>query len=146
MADEFTKAALYWIKTFNKKVKEKIWMEKLIELLNKHRRETVKKQSWITEWRYNAFTFSLDNISWQQAELLIISKQYWFIKRLVENDKIDIKKLIVKGEMRSGWDFENKKWDEEEGEEIWNKYFSELCLMILAIQDEPIDFLISILK
>ena len=64
-------------------------MEKLIELLNKHRREKVNKQSWITEWHYNAFTFSLDNIRWQQAELLIISKQYWFIKWLVENDKID---------------------------------------------------------
>jgi hypothetical protein len=40
MGDEFTKAALYWIKTFNKKVKEKIWMGKLVELLNEYVEET----------------------------------------------------------------------------------------------------------
>jgi hypothetical protein len=104
-------------------------MEKLIELLNKHRREKVNKQSWITEWHYNAFTFSLDNISWQQAELLIISKQYWFIKWLVENEKIDFKKLTV------NYIYHDDEWS-------WEK---EL-LMQLAIQDEPIEFLVSILK
>lgn len=148
MADEFTKAALYWIKTFNKKVKEKIWMEKLLELLN----EFETPHSWIVFKSYDDYdgTFywaDIDGeteIAWSDS--FICSKKFWFIKWLVENKKIDIKALVVKGEMRSWWDFDNKKWNEESGEEIWNKYYSELCLMILAIQDEPIQFLVSILK
>lgn len=104
-------------------------MEKLIDLLNKHRREKVNKQSWITEWHYNAFTFSLDNIRWQQAELLIISKQYWFIKWLVENEKIDLDKL-----------------EKKVLKENLIRKFDEWLLMLLSIQDEPIEFLISILK
>lgn len=113
-------------------------MEKLIELLNKHRRETVKKQSWITEWRYNAFTFSLDNISWQQAELLIISKQYWFIKRLVENDKIDREKVKEKSDRIPL--LLDKVWD------IYNCGVLKSVLMLLSISDTPIDDLISYLK
>jgi hypothetical protein len=102
-------------------------MQKLIELLNEYRREKVNKQSWITEWHYNAFTFSLDNISWQQAELLIISKQYWFIKWLVENDKIE------------KWSLFYNTWDLPDDD------VSKL-LMLLSIQDEPIRFLCEIIK
>ena len=65
--------------------------------------------------------------------LKIISKEYWFIKRLVENDKIDLMKL--------------KKWIED------NKFYcakwgkiTNMLLMLLSIQDNPIEFLISILK
>ncbi len=107
--------------------KKEIW--KLIELLNKHRREKINKQSWITEWHYNAFTFSLDNISWQQAELLIISKQYWFIKWLVENDKIDIDKL-----------------EKKVLKENLIRKFDEWLLMLLSISDTPIEDLISYLR
>ena len=113
-------------------------MEKLIELLNKHRREKVNKQSWITEWHYNAFTFSLDNISWQQAELLIISKQYWFIKWLVENDKIDLDKV------------ENKFYNEICITDYWDKdrvyWKSDLVISVLSISSSPIDDLISYLR
>jgi hypothetical protein len=112
-------------------------MEKLIELLNKHRREKVNKQSWITEWHYNAFTFSLDNISWQQAELLIISKQYWFIKWLVENDKIDFSKFEY---------MINIKAPKRELYYTKAGFHTEALLMLLSIQDNPIEFLISILK
>ena len=118
-------------------------MEKLLDLLQEFYWEDRKfiNENWLltmTNW--------VVNLSGAYAQTYIISKQGWFIKWLVENDKIDIKALVVKGEMRSWWDFENKKWNEESGEEIWNKYYSELCLMILAIQNKPIEFLISILK
>lgn len=114
-------------------------MEKLIELLNEWERERVNHnmKEFIPYGKSSFSDLSVERIT---------SKKYWFIKWLVENDKIDIKALVVKGEMRSWWDFDNKKWNEESGEKIWNKYYSELCLMILAIQDEPINFLISILK
>jgi hypothetical protein len=55
-------------------------------------------------------------------EAYLISKKYWFIKWLVENEKIDENKIF------------NDCW----------LYYS--VLMKLAIQDEPIKFLISILK
>lgn len=108
-------------------------MEKLIDLLNKHRREKVKKQSWITQWHYNGYTFSLDNLKAQQAELLIISKQYWFIKRLVDNDKIDTDKIEEKSEytfIKNGW------WE----------HIIEDVLMLLSISNSPIEDLISYLK
>ena len=112
-------------------------MEHLIELLNEHRREVVKKQSWITQWHYNAFTFSLDNISWQQAELLIISKQYWFIQWLVENEKIDIEKM---------WRFKAERKNTQIIAIANKSDFYLSLLMLLSIQDNPIEFLVSILK
>ena len=115
-------------------------MEKLIELLNEY-------DSW---WSYDdyywPFQYWQDSDAYHLCKYQLVSKEYWFIKWLVENDKIDIKKLVVKGEMRSWLDFDNKKWNEESGEEIWNKYYSELCLMLLSISDTPIDDLISYLK
>lgn len=116
-------------------MKKEIWIEKLIELLNEY-----AKVLWIWDyvWWHNKKT--VENSDY------IFTKKFWFIKWLVENEKIDIKKLVVKWEMRSWWDFDHKKWNEEVGEEIWNKYYSELCLMLLSIQDEPIRFLCEILK
>ena len=106
-------------------------MEKLIELLNEHRREIIKKQSWITERHYNGYVFGLGDLKPQQAELLIISKQYWFIQWLVENEKVEW----------NNKDIAIKEWI------LWksiDNYHS--LLMALAIQDNPIEFLVSILK
>ena len=111
------------------KEKKEIW--KLLELLN--------------EYSKNIWYFNEEDLQWQ-VKAWILSKEFWWIKWLVENDKIDIKALVVKGEMRSWWDFDNKKWNEESGEEIWNKYYSELCLMLLSISDTPIEDLILYLK
>ena len=71
---------------------------------------------------------------------LVISKKFWFIKWLVENDKIDI----------------NEEWNDYEKTNLYcnsdffqlQKHYSyyESLLMLLAIQDEPIEFLVSILK
>jgi len=65
------------------------------------------------------------------AESIILNKKFWFIKWLVENDKIDLEKEIKNSELN---------W-------LHEHYFREDCLlMLLAIQDEPINFLVSILK
>lgn len=97
-------------------------MEKLIELLNEY------NEWW--HWRDENF---------DKNKLLVISKGYWFIKWLVENDKIDTEKRPTRSKYRL----------QQYKTELWwygniDKY-SEL-LMLLSIQDEPIDFLISILK
>lgn len=133
-------------------------MDKLIRFINEYGHtsscwpfETYRIEP-ATDWISSYLVLSRDDNwewdwkDWHLPVPRLISKEYGFIKRLVENDKIDIKKLVVKWEMRSWWDFENKKWDEEEGEEIWNKYYSELCLMLLSISDTPTEDLISYLK
>lgn len=60
-----------------------------------------------------------------------------FIKRLVDNDKIDTDIVYKK------W-FLARTYDKDEVWEYFEPY--EEILMLLAIQDEPINFLISILK
>jgi hypothetical protein len=64
MAGEFTKAALYWIKTFNKKVKEKIWMQKLIMLIDIYEEEVV--------WVHSVWEKITD-----KEEARIISRKFW---------------------------------------------------------------------
>ena len=68
----------------------------------------------------------------------ICSKQFWFIKWLVENDKIDREKNVLAFEFSSVYTYDGEDYEDHLKE----------CklLMLLAIQDEPINFLISILK
>jgi len=64
------------------------------------------------------------------SEEMVISKKLWFIKRLVNNNKIDNSKLSRESDM----------W-------FWDKYErEESLLMLLAISDNPIEDLISMLK
>ena len=64
---------------------------------------------------------------------LVISKRFWFIKWLVENDKIDLLKLTCMNPQYT---------------EILDSDFSweERIIMVLSIEENPISFLISILK
>lgn len=128
MADEFTKAALYWIKTFNKKVKEKIWMEKLIELLCEYLWE---------EYHWEYFEWYRDIEIPQRLDSLSELKP--FIKWLVENDKIDNKKIADETYVKVNWE-----WYELILGCHYDLY--QQTLMLLAIQDEPIRFLCEILK
>ena len=132
MADEFTKAALYWIKTFNRKVKEKIWMEKLIELLNEYEQE-----EWCWRLKYwKLHNKYYDDYDRKDEEIRLISKWYGFIKWLVENDKIDREKFYDKArDIISDFDL---KWKYE--------WASNEVIMILSISDTPIEDLISYLK
>ena len=98
-------------------------MEKLIELLNEY-----VKQLWI--WDY---------VWWHNEETVrnsdyFLTKKFWFIQRLVENDKIDKQKVKEKSEFLHIYTIPNPE-----------KYYKSL-IMELSIQDNPIEFLISILK
>lgn len=139
MADEFTKAALYWIKTFNKKVKEKIWMQKLLDLLNEYEFKVADT------YNYSEREATEDDL--ERLSERIISKKYWFIEWLVENDKIDTDayKTVYSGDldkrktltMSSGWD---------EFYQVTEHWVYESLLMLLSISDTPIEDLISYLK
>lgn len=101
------------------------WIWKLIELLNEYEKKTVVH--WY-EWYWEDVLmcrYIKDNFEFytDEATTIAISKYYWFIKWLVENNKIDESKIEIH----------------------WFSFY-ESVLMELAIQDEPIEFLISILK
>lgn len=107
-------------------------MEKLIELLN--------------EYSKNIWYFNEEDLQWQ-TKAWILSKEFWWIIRLVENDKIDIDayKTVY------SWDLDKRKtltmssnWDEFY--QVIEHWVYESLLMLLSIQDNPIDFLCEILK
>ena len=75
-------------------------------------------------------------------ETVLISKKFWFIKRLVDNDKIDFDNRDLKDEFM----LEFERYPVFQGN-TYNWDFNENgLLMLLAIQDDPISFLISVLK
>ena len=112
---------------FRQMTKEKeSWLTKLIELLNEY--ETPR--SWVVYKSYDDYDwfFYWVDCDWETeivwSDSLICSKKFWFIKWLVENEKIDL--------------------DGYPDIDFFNDVNS--LLMYLAIQDEPIEFLVSILK
>jgi len=108
------------------------WMDKLIELrcliepLEKYLLELAKENPLYTNLNVN---LSWVSILWVH-ETILISKKFWFIKWLVQNDKINYDKLE-----------DNPDWFYID---LSDNYLEILAL--LSIQDEPISFLISILK
>lgn len=107
---------------------------KFCAMVEQYRLELAKK-SWI-DLQLNV---SLDwwTICWIH-ETVLISKKFEFIKRLVDHDNINFNKVYKKEESEKidiciYW----REWKEE------NLYW---LLMLLSIQDNPIEFLISILR
>lgn len=119
-------------------------MEKLIKYLNQF--EEVKAKYWnmFCNWRYIWWrpictTIRDLNKIVQFSDLLIISKEYEFIKWLVDNDKIEWSKLKRV--------FYKQNENNTATYPVMSAYSDYECLlMLLSIQDEPIEFLVSILK
>ena len=108
---------------------KEIWIETLIELLNEYEKtlEPNLQIEWTEVWI-------------KSTPGIVISKKFWFIKRLVENDKIDREKF---------WNSETKSSkysDFELSYDTPREDYTNTLLMELAIQDEPIQFLIEILR
>lgn len=101
-------------------------MEKLIKLLDEYDH---KKTEDLERWKQRV----------ENQKLWIISKQSWFIKRLLKNDKIDWLKFYGENEYTPIW--VNAKSDIDQVYSI-----EEQILMILSISDTPIDDLVSYLK
>lgn len=93
--------------------KKEIW--KLLELLN--------------EYSKNIWYFNEEDLQWQ-TKAWILSKEFWWVKWLVENDKINILQLDNRIALLMSIEF--------------NKV--ERVLMALSISDTPIDLLCSLLK
>lgn len=114
-------------------------MEKLIELLREYNRNK--------EW-YRLALIEYITIDWvkyevwmkdkvkdmYKYELNIISKKFWFIQRLVENDKIN-KHGIPEFYPVS-----------DHCLECVYEWITDNTIMLLSIQKNPIDYFISLLK
>ena len=106
-------------------------MEKLLQLLNEYRLEKGASEytKYISEtWYFTHKLYFYEHYSW------VISKKFWFIQWLVGTDKIDY----------GAWHnvFVNSNYFDN----IAGLREYEVLTMYLSIQDEPIEFLISILK
>ena len=121
-------------------------MEKLLDLLQEFYWENRKfsNDDWLltmTNW--------VENLSGAYAQTYIISLKGSFIKWLVENDKIDRRHFNHRSiYMSDYWSIDDiflafEKW--EQGI-LYDFEYEDTLLMLLAIQDEPIEFLISVLK
>ena len=98
-------------------------MKKLIELLNEYEGQDT--------WSYDE-EMGMPYYWWGDDcdyEAYLISKKYWFIKWLVENEKVEENSDLI-----------------TLASELWCAFSSDVLLMYLAIQDEPIQFLVSIIK
>lgn len=99
---------------------------KLIELLNEYEQLNMCR-------KFDCFEMhTFEDSSWvdRLLEDTVISARYWFIKWLVENDKIDFDMPIETLSFREYYDIKK----------------SDFLIALLSIQDEPIRFLCSILK
>ena len=109
---------------------KEIWIEKLIELLNKYEQE-----EWCWRLKYwKLHNKYYDDYDRKDEEIRLISKWYGFIKWLVENDKIDLESYCRITSIE-------RKWEKD----VYRDEVDSL-LMLLAIQDEPIRFLCEIIK
>ena len=99
------------------------WMNKLIELLNEYNKE-IWKPKRMSEREVRT------HYSW------VICSWYWFIKWLVENDKIDRWKIEEKISGDVSLYLDNREY-------YWRYKW---LLMLLAISENPISDLISYLK
>lgn len=119
------------------------WMDKLIELrwdkliepLEKYLLELAKRNPLYTNFNVN---LSWVSILWVH-ETILISKEFWFIQRLVEHDKID--QFYYESTVRV-----KRYIDEyEEYDYVFPMDYEQL-IMLLSIKDKPIEWLCEILK
>lgn len=118
-------------------------MEKLLKLLNEYEKSLWSDREWLwiidEDWFFCTRKSKkghsiIQHSSLDEAILQIISKKFWFIQWLVDNDKIDIqwtKNLLYESEIFNPLPYTD---------------LVERLIMYLAIQDDPINFLLSILK
>ena len=109
-------------------MKEK-WIIKLVKLLNEYIGDGQERlySCYPLDEDFDKF-FHTKDWEWIIEEAQVISKKFWFIQWLIDNDKIDFDKIQI-------W-FQLTLW-------YW-KYDS--LLMLLSISDTPIEDLISYLK
>ena len=118
-------------------------MEKLLELLNEYEKVIWTDREWLWAIDDGAFfctckskkgNLIVQHSSEDEAILRIISKKFWFIERLIANDKLDKEWLF--NIIRESCIFDDMNICSE----------SDYIIMYLAIGYNPIYFLTSMVK
>lgn len=104
---------------------------------------------WYESWTQNLMVWNY----WMPDRIvsMIISKQFWFIEWLVENNKIEWETIWnyqsrtkLRTLTHTAWLWHDAEWKSEL--EYIKEAFTDGLLMILSISDTPIEDLISYLK
>ena len=137
--DDYVWLLFYWLFVYK--------MEKLVELLNKFEKEKIINNWWYVDeddeyfWRslewWDIVNWSFDPDAHWFFKYQIISKDFKFIERLEKNDKIDRPKVWLKIK---------DLWDEYWWFGIYSWIHIECLIMLLSIQDDPLQFLSWIIK
>ena len=122
---------------------KEIWIEKLGELLREysyknHDYHWTLYVSWKFEW---SVPWTDHDLNKEEMWMVIKSKEYWFIKWLVENDKINLDDQAMQYAKS-----DLSKFFTEWKDKNWMSDDYAMLLMLLSIQDEPIRFLCEIIK
>ena len=126
------------------------WLEKLIELLLNYEEE-IKKSEWDYRYYWNMIdslqlecrnVISSQILMREERWLILISKSYGFVQRLVENDKIDFDNRDLKDRFMN----EFERYPQFQNNTTNREFNINGLLMLLSISDTPIDDLISYLK
>ena len=121
--------------------KKEIW--KLIELLNEYEnRDDDQQIEWRIwewdKWENGKVRWIVNDVyMWWVSELVVCSAYYWFIKWLVENDKIDTDPIRTRVK---------RVYVELEPREFTPQDFVDRVIMLLSISDTPIEDIILYLK
>lgn len=131
-------------------------MEKLVELLNEFEKEKIINDLWYVDedteyfWRsieyWKIVNWGYDTDAHWFFKYQIISKDFKFIERLVKKDKIDLQKVM---EQNKNWYDITRVNPDDNFIDNAIEYDDELDLfiiMLLAISDEPLQFLSQIIK
>jgi len=110
-------------------------MEKLLKLLNEYQEERDSEYRFISIEDWDFFKITSVLWTWLWAET-VFSKKFLFIRRLVENNKLEMEKLEYK--------YQDLVYELEQSD--FYKSREDFALMLLSIQDNPVEFLVSILK
>lgn len=110
-------------------------MDKLFKLLKQSAEERWIAQRWSNLWEYLSYSGRYKN----ESELVMISERYGFIRWLVETQKIDTFKLS------EAW-FDTMKIYEWTNYKTVNDGNTDRLVMLLSIQEKPVELLISLLK
>lgn len=111
-------------------------MEKLSKLLNEYLESKEKDIQ-----QFMNITALMTQSDSKLYQIYIISKQFWFIKWLVESDKIDFS--LIPNKIKEIWIPMKINWEIKYWFDSSDYYW---LLMLLSISDTPIEDLISYLK
>ena len=101
-------------------------MEKLVELLNEY------DGYWDYNEDYWPYMPWMDRDAYWYHKYYIISKEYWFIERLVENDYINMNKV----------ERDAISYFTDESPVYWDKIWTTRLIMMLSVSNSPIKDLI----